>query len=161
MKRTPLAVVICAATLVGCAPIPHRGAPSRNDRAEVKQRLGEIFDAAEKKQFTRLESFHLYGPQFSKFAAEEFGRQDARAARRGEHDGLSAINELSMRADDLKIDLFGDVAIATFIMNYSFKTGANTKISKRARSTMVFVKQHGAWKIAHEHFSELAKTAPR
>jgi ketosteroid isomerase-like protein len=101
---------------------------------------------------SRLDSYHFYGPKFTKFAAEVFGRQDAAAARKGEHDGSAAVNDLKMQADDLKIDVFGDAAIATFILNYSFKTGTGT-IEKKARSTMVFVKDRGTWKITHEHFS--------
>jgi hypothetical protein len=37
-----------------------------------------------------------------------------------------------MQADDLKIDVFGDVGIATFVLNYSFKAKpARSKESTR------------------------------
>jgi len=140
--------------LAGCAstPTPKPSADYPQARAQIQQRLNEIFDAAEKKDLDRLDSYHLYGPKFSKFAGETFSRQDAATSRQGEHDGLGTINNLSMKADDLKIDLFGDVGIATFVLNYSFKQGTDT-VEKKARSTMVFVNESGAWKIAHEHFS--------
>jgi hypothetical protein len=112
----------------------------------------EILDAAVKKDLPRLDSYHLYGPKFSKFSPETPGLQDAAMARKGEHDGLLGANGLTMRADDLRIDLFGNVAITTFILHYSFKTGTG-EIKKQARTTMVFVKDRGAWKIAHEHLS--------
>ena len=57
-----------------------------------------------------------------------------------------------MRADGLKIDVFGKVGVATFVLNYSFKVGEET-VEKQAKTTMVFVKEGGEWKIAHEHLS--------
>jgi ketosteroid isomerase-like protein len=57
-----------------------------------------------------------------------------------------------MRAGGLKIDVFGKVGIATFVLNYSFKLGEEM-IEKQAKTTMVFVKEDGQWKIAHEHLS--------
>jgi len=66
----------------------------------------EIIDAAEKRDFQRLDSYHLYGPKFTKFETQAPGRLDAEAARKGEHDGLGAATDVAMRADDLKIDVF-------------------------------------------------------
>jgi ketosteroid isomerase-like protein len=57
-----------------------------------------------------------------------------------------------MQARDLKIDVFGNVAIATFILDVSFKTTA-AQVQKQERSTMLFVKKDEVWKITHEHFS--------
>jgi len=116
--------------------------------------LREIFDAAEKKDLNRLDSYHLYGPKFTKFSGATLNRQDAAASRKGEHGGLASINDLKMQADDLKIDLFGDVGIVTFILKSSFRAGGNS-IENKDRSTMVFVKEHGVWKITHEHFSSI------
>jgi len=57
-----------------------------------------------------------------------------------------------MRADALRVDVFGNVGIATFILDYSFDSGGQT-IHKKDRSTLVFVKEGGTWKITHEHLS--------
>jgi ketosteroid isomerase-like protein len=128
-------------------------------RAQIQRRLKEIFDAAEKKDLNRSDGYHAYGPKFTKFAVGQLGRQDAIAARNAEHDRLGVINDLSMRADDLKIDVFGDVGVAAFVLAYSFRAGTDTIESKEC-STMVFVKERGAWKIVHEHFSPF-KSNPR
>ena len=146
--------------LVGCASAPtaRLNADYPDAKARIKRRLTEIFDAAEKKDLERLDGYHLYGPKFTKFAPEAVGRLEAAAARKGEHDGLAPIKELSMQADELKIDVFGDFAIATFVSNYSFKAGGDT-IKKQALATLVFVKDRGEWKITHEHFSA-AKSNP-
>lgn len=154
MRQIRRCLPVIAILFAGCASVPtaNLNADYPEERAKIQRRLNEIFDAAEKKDLPRLDSYHFYGPKFTKFADGQLSRQDATAARQGEHDGLGSINDLSMRADDVKIDVFGDVAIATFVLEARFKAGTDT-IEKQARSTLVFVKERGDWKIAHEHFS--------
>lgn len=110
--------------------------------------------AAENKDFTLLDSYHLYGSKFSKFTGFSAERLDAAIAQKGEHDGLGAARNLKMRTDGLKIDVFGNVGIATFILDYSFDSAGRT-IHGKERSTLVFVKDGGAWRIAHEHLSAI------
>jgi len=144
------ALALALVLLTGCAAAPPQAsAPSSSE--QVKQRLAEIFHAAETKDLPRLDSYHWYGPQFTKFAGT--GRRlDASAAREGEHKGLSALAGLKLRADDLQIDVFYDAAVATFTMVATIQSGAEA-ITKRERGTLVFVKHEGSWKIVHEHFS--------
>ena len=139
--------------IVGCTGVQtiKSGKDALGEQTQIDDRLHEILDAAQKKDFPRLDSYHLYGPKFTKFPTEG-GRLGSDRAREEEHRGLSMIANLSMQPDDLKIDVFGDVAIATFIMNSSFDAGTN-RVQRMARSTLVFVRDGGAWKIAHEHFS--------
>jgi len=162
IQGSALSTRFCASALViaflgaGCVSRP--AADRRTDQgeaeAQIKLRLGEIIDAAEQKDFDRLDSYHLYGPKFSKFAGSSAERQDAETSRQGEHTGLGAINGLKMRADTLKIDVFGNMGIATFILDYSFASESGV-IHARDRTTMVFVRDTGAWKIAHEHLSPI------
>jgi len=123
-------------------------------RAKIERRLLEVFAAAESKDFDRLECYHLYGPKFTRFSGSSAARQDAATTRRIEHDGLAWLQGLKMRADTLKVDVFGDVGIATFILNYSFEAGGAT-VAKKERTTVVFVKVDGDWKITHEHLSPI------
>ncbi len=123
-------------------------------RAQIERRLQEVIVAAENKDFDRLESYHSYGPKFTKFSGSSSERLDAAAGRKGEHDGLGSIKGLKMRADGLKIDVFGNVGIATFILDYSFDSGVES-IHRKERSTLVFVKEGGAWRITHEHLSPI------
>lgn len=146
--------LIVAIVVAGCASAPPTNPQAEYlaERAQIKSRLQEVFDAAEKQDLSRLDSYHLYGPKFTKFPAAPVGRQDAAIARQSEHEGLGAIRALTMQADDLKIDVFGDVGIATFVLNSRFKAGGGP-IERQERATLVFVNDQGAWKIAHEHFS--------
>jgi ketosteroid isomerase-like protein len=122
------------------------------ERNQVQRRLDQVLDAAAKKDFPRLDSYHLYCPKFTKFTGGAPGRLDAEAARKDEHDGLGAATDMRMKTDDLKIDVFGNVGIATFVLDYSFNR-TNGTVGRRVLSTLVFVKDHGEWKITHEHLS--------
>ena len=128
-------------------------------RAQIERRLHEVFVAAESKDFARLESYHLYGPKFTRFSGASVARQDAAATRKIEHDGLASLQGLKMRADALKIDVFGSVGIVTFILDASFDSGGAT-VRRQDRSTIVFVKEGGDWRIAHEHSSPITLAEP-
>ena len=148
-----LAIAFLAA---GCASVRtvDLQADDPEARAQIERRLHEVLVAAEIKDFDRLESYHMYGPKFTRFSAASVARQDAAATRKIEHDGLAPLQGLKMRADALKIDVFGPVGIATFTLDSNFDAGGKT-VSKKYRTTMVFVKESGDWKIAHEHLSEI------
>jgi ketosteroid isomerase-like protein len=119
----PLAAILFA----GCASSPKTNLTAEYPKqaSQIRARLNDILDACVKKDFDRLDSYHIYGPKFTKFSTTPPERQEADAARKGEHDGLSAANDLTMRAEDVKIDVFGDVGIATFVLKYAFETGVN------------------------------------
>lgn len=157
MRNVIAMLVIVGLMVGGCATGPRWkvAAEQPKEAKEIAGRLLEIMDACEKKDFERLESYHLYGPKFTKFSTESAGRLDAEVARQDERDGLSKVNGLSMRVDGLKIDVFGKTGIATFLLNYSFKKGEET-VENQAKTTMVFVKEGGQWRIAHEHLSAIA-----
>lgn len=158
MRNVFAVLAILSMALGGCATSPReKGAAAQpNEAKEITARLLEIIDACQKKDFDRLESYHLYGPRFTKFSTESTTRLEADAARKGERDGLGAVDGLSMRADDLKIDVFGKVGIATFVLSYSFKLG-DQETEKHAKTTMVFVKERKEWRIAHEHLSGVSR----
>ena len=158
LSLSTLAIAFLAA---GCASVRNVDLPVDDPeaRAQIERRLHEVFVAGERKDFDRLESYHLYGPKFSRFSVPRLSsasvaRQDAAATRKIEHDGLAPLQGLKMRADALKIDVFGPVGIATFTLDSNFDAGGKT-VSKKYRTTMVFVKESGDWKIAHEHLSEI------
>src|SRR6266852_1893687 len=90
-----------AAFLVGCASLSTADlqADYPEENSQIERRLQQVIVAAESKDFDRLDSYHLYGPKFTKFSGSSAQRLDAAAGRKGEHDGLGAIKGLRMRAD--------------------------------------------------------------
>ena len=167
MRKPRQLLAVAALLLAGCAstpaskPAPHRAAAPSGEKAQIERRLKEIFDAAEKKDMDRLDSYHFYGPHFTKFSGATPARQDAAVARAGEHEGLGSIDGLLMQAENLKIEVFGTVAVATFILDCSFMAGAHG-VDKKEQATMILVRDGGArdgqWKIVHEHFSAFKAT---
>jgi hypothetical protein len=123
------------------------------EQKQIEKAVHEIFKVAKQKDFAKLESLHLIGPKFTKFDDwEPLDRQDAQTAMKAERDAFSQITDLSVQINDFKADVFGAVAVSTFIINYSMKAGPD-QIAAKARGTLVFVKVGDSWKITHEHFS--------
>ena len=123
-------------------------------QAAVERRLQEIMDAAQSKDIGRLESYHLYGPKFTKFDDfEPLERQDAEATRRLEREAITGVKAFVPQVEQLKVDVFGPVAIATFVFDYAVTLPDDEQLAVRARSTLVFAQDGAEWKIVHEHFS--------
>lgn len=167
MRLRPSFVVTSAALLlVACAagPVPRAVAPASaptqdsiaatypEDQAAVAKRVEEIIDAAQKKDLDRLESYHSYGPKFSKFDDDPLDRQDADAGKKGERDAFSALTSFRAKAEALRVDVFGPTAVATFYLAYEAQMGP-TPMTGKDRATLVFEKENGSWKIVHEHLS--------
>ena len=124
------------------------------EQAKVEERLQEIMSAAQNKDIDRLESYHLFGPMFTKLDDfEPLNRQDAETTRRLEREAITGVKEFVPSVKDLKVDVFGPVALTTFVFEYGIITHDDEELSVRARSTMVFAKYGSEWKIVHEHFS--------
>ena len=122
--------------------------------ARVEERLNEIMAAARNKAIEELESYHAFGPKFTKFDDfEPLDRQDAETTRRIEREAILGVDEFAPAVVDLRVDVFGSVAVATFVMDYEVLEPGGERHSFRARATMVFASEDGQWLIVHEHFS--------
>jgi hypothetical protein len=128
--------------------------PFAAEQAQVERRLQQIMSAARLKAIDELESYHAFGPKFTKFDDfEPLERQDAETTRRLERESILGVEEFAPEIVDLKIDVFGPVALTTFVMEYGIVTRESERLSFRARATMVFAADDGQWLIVHEHFS--------
>jgi ketosteroid isomerase-like protein len=123
------------------------------EQERVAATLHAIMEAVQRKDFARLAAFHLDSPKFTKFDdVEPLDRQDIATANQSEAEGLGGVEGFQYELRDLKIDVFGPTAVATFIFDYRFEAGGEA-LALTARTTMVFVDEGGTWKIAHEHLS--------
>jgi ketosteroid isomerase-like protein len=138
--KNALLLLLC---LSGCA----------HNEGQVRHRLDEIWSAGASRDLDRLASFHLYGPHFTEFKDGQ-PRGDAASGAAAERAFFSAIPGSAVDMKDLKIDLFGDTAVATYNGHFA-ATMQGHPISADMGVTMVFVYTDGDWKIAHEHFSPL------
>jgi ketosteroid isomerase-like protein len=124
------------------------------EQLEVERRLEDIMSAARRRAVDQLESYHAFGPKFTKFDDfEPLERQDAETTRRLERAAILSVKEFDPRVLDLKVDVFGPIAVTTFVMDYRVVADEEERHAFRARATMVLAKDGGRWLIVHEHFS--------
>jgi len=123
------------------------------EQEQIKNIVNDIFDVAKAKDMNSLDSYHLRGPKFTKFDDGDVSQmQDYAMAKKTEEEFFTATSDFDYTLPEVKVDVFDDVAIASFILDYSVVMGEDTFTGK-SRSSLVFVKDQGQWKIAHEHFS--------
>lgn len=127
--------------------------PRPDLQREVTAMLHDLLEAVRDRDVDRLESLHRYGPKFTKFDDfEPLHRQDAETCRLAEREGIEGLDEADFTLRDLQVDVFGQVSVATFVLEQRMRAGAET-VSADARSTLVLVREDGRWRITHEHFS--------
>jgi len=97
-----------------------------------------------------LQTMHLESSKFTKFGPRVFDRQDVTSTNKTESAFFGAITNANYEVRDLKIDVFGDVGIATYYPEVSFVRDGK-RVEASGRQTLVFVRTDSGWKIAHEH----------
>lgn len=128
--------------------------PYPGEQLEVERRLEDIMSAARRQAIDELESYHAFGPKFTKFDDfEPLERQDGETTRRLEREAILGVKEFDPRVVDLKVDVFGPAAVTTFVMDYRVVDDEAQSHSFRARATIVLAKEQSEWLIVHEHFS--------
>lgn len=127
--------------------------PYAQEQLEVERRIEDIMSAARRQAVDELESYHAFGRKFTKFDDfEPLERQDADTARRLEREAILGVEEFDPRVVDLKVDVFGPMAVTTFVMNYAV-VAEGERHELRARGTLVLANEGSEWLIVHEHFS--------
>ena len=91
-----------------------------------------------------------HSEKFTKFGPRKFDRQDVDSTNKSEAAHFGSIGNFKQEVKDLKIDVFGDIGIATYYPYVSFvKSGKEIKAN--GRQTLVFLNTEEGWKIVHEH----------
>jgi ketosteroid isomerase-like protein len=119
-------------------------------QAEIHATIEAIVSDAEAANLEGLMSSHLDSPMFSKFGPRTFERQDVTSTNASEAAFFGSIANYKQEIRDLKIDVFGDVGIATFYPHVSFEQDGQEKFAS-GRQTFVFLKTDDGWKLVHEH----------
>jgi ketosteroid isomerase-like protein len=128
-------------------------------KKEVTTVIHAFFEAGKNKDLASLADFHAPREVFSKFDENPpYTRQNSQEAFVYEQAAFANISDYTYKIDDLRVDLIGGTAVATFYLtykgmfvnDYSFE---GAPVGSKARVTMVLTKTDVGWKIAHEHFS--------
>jgi ketosteroid isomerase-like protein len=156
-KHTLILTMFIGLLLTSCSPkLNLINDEFPESKAEIKKVLDGIFKSFQDKDADKLISYHVYGPKFTEFRNDSprFGSKENEEYERG---FVGAISAFDYNLGDLKIDVFGDVAVVTF--EADFRPTMNNKVVQIwANVTLVFVKVNDIWKITHEHFSQFEKT---
>jgi ketosteroid isomerase-like protein len=129
------------------------------DKKEVEGVIRAFFEAGKNKDLTALGDFHSSRESFSKFDENPpHTRQNSDEAFVYEQAAFANISDYNYAIDDLRVDMFGEAAVATFYLTYSGMfvndySFEGSPVKGRARVTMVLTKTGRGWKIAHEHLS--------
>jgi ketosteroid isomerase-like protein len=119
-------------------------------QAELREVLQAIADDAMTANIEGLQAIHLKSDKFTKFGPRRFDRQDVASTDESEAAFFSSVEDLTVEVKDLRIDVFGDVAVATYYPHVTFvRDGEETETS--GRQTLVFLRTPDGWKIVHEH----------
>jgi len=135
--------------------------PTDTDRKDVEETIRAFFEAGKNKDLTSLASFHAPRERFTKFDENPpYTRQNSDEAFVYEQAAFANISDYSYSIDDLKIDLFGDVAIATFYLSYSGMfvndySFEGSPVRSRTRATIALTRTPKGWKMVHEHLSRI------
>ena len=131
------------------------------DRKEVEALIHAFFEAGKNKDLAALADFHARREVFSKFDENPpYTRQSSQEAFVYEQAAFSNISDYNYSIDELRADLFEDVAVASFYLNYSGMfvndySFEGSPIRGRTRVTMVLTRTPKGWKAVHEHLSHL------
>ena len=133
--------------------------PSDKDRKDVEATIRSLFEVGKNKDLSSLADLHASRDLFTKFDENPpYTRQNSEEAFVYEQAAFANISDYNYNIDDLRIDVLGDSAIATFYLSYSGMfvndySFEGSPVGSRARVTMVLAREDKGWKIAHEHLS--------
>ena len=117
---------------------------------EIREAILGIKADIESSNIPGLQRIHLNSEKFSKFGPRNFERPDVTSTNRSEAAFFSSIREATYEVRDLKIDVFGDVGIATYYPEVSFVRDG-VRVASSGRQTLVFLRTDSGWKLVHEH----------
>lgn len=143
--------------VISCTPAALAVAEAKTDpsgeqeaRLEIREAVFEIKADIESSDIAGLQAMHLNSPKFSKFGPRSFERQDVESTNESEAKFFSSISDALYEIHDLKIDMFGDVGVATYYPKVSFVRGSE-RVHSNGRQTLVFLRTEAGWKLVHEH----------
>lgn len=127
--------------------------PYKEKQEQIAKTIDDIFKAGKSKDLKKLEAYHLNSPKFTKFEAGSPTRLNYDENTQGEAGAFSAAEEFNYKINDLKVDVFENVGIATFTFAFDAKM-QGARFADTSHCTLVFIESDNQWKITHEHFSK-------
>jgi len=117
----------------------------------IKNLLIRRIDGVKNRDAKVIESL-AYPEKYTKFDDWPPWDLQGSEAVKNEAEALKVLKEYSYETRAWKTEIFGDSALATFIIGYRGKI-RNLSFNIRSRVTVFLLKHEGEWKIVHEHWS--------
>ena len=117
---------------------------------ELIELVNTIVRDAETANLDGLKDIHLVSDKFTKFGPRSFERQNVQQTNESELAFFGRVTNYKEEVKDLKIDVFGEVGIATYYREVSAEQDGEVS-SAELRQTLVFVDTEDGWKLVHEH----------
>ena len=125
-------------------------------KQEVKLTMDSISQSIKDNDIDRLISFHAYSPKFTEFKNGE-PRNDGAENEEFERGIFGSVTEVvKLDMNDMKVDVYGDVANVTLHSDFHLKFGEDLAVVNEQIS-LLFLKTENGWRIVHEHHSPLIK----
>ena len=121
-------------------------------RAEIETKMRTMDELVN--TLDELRDLHLDSPKFSKLG-DNAPRKGFEEMIAEEWSLASGLEGWSFDPRDLKVDVFGDVAVATCYPHYILHYGDAEPVEFKTVSTLVWVRTGEGWKIAHEHHTTI------
>ena len=123
-------------------------------KAAVMKTMDSIVQSIKDNEIDRLIAFHAYGPKFTEFKNAE-PRNDGAANEEFERSIFGSVTEVvKMDMNDLKVDVYGEVANVTFHSDFHLMFDEDLAVVNDQIS-LLFVNTENGWRIVHEHHSPL------
>jgi ParB family transcriptional regulator, chromosome partitioning protein len=124
------------------------------DLLEVQKAVVDIFHLPFTNDFKAFEDLHHFEGGFSSWSAfPPFERLDGpQCLNKDKNWFYSVAPRLSAKIRDLKIEFYGDAALATFYVNFKGQH-IDSDSGFDVRGTVLFARKSNTWKIVHEHWS--------
>jgi len=115
---------------------PFKGDQINDPFPEAQAELRESVETLAKDVMTAnikgLQEIHLKSDKFTKFGPRSFNRQDVKSTNESEAAFFGSVSNMNYEIEELKIDVFGDIGIATYYPHVSFvKDGEEKAVSGR------------------------------
>lgn len=143
---------LALSTCTGSKPPPQDLVNDRfpEAQAELREVMSSIGKDLATANFAGIQAHHLDSDKFTKFGPRDFKRQDVTRTNESEAAFFRSISDFNQEITDLKIDVFGDIAVVTHYADRSFVQDGEERVG-RGRQTLVFLRTGDGWKIVHEH----------
>lgn len=129
-----------------------------DEKGRIEKVIFNAFNVGKNKDISIIREIHMHN-RFSKFSdVPPYNLQTYDDACLYEELYFANISDYEFNIEDLRIDIFNDIALCTFIIvqrgvlvdNYNF-TGSIMNV--KSRVSMVLKKEGNEWLILHEHLS--------